>query len=214
MTRLLPLVLGTLLISLLLAACGGSSEPSTADVSSPPVIEIPARWASADASSIDVLSNASDMVILGRVTRLASQQNEALAPNSAPAVPVPGKPARESTGTTIPISTFEVTVTDVLSGSAAAGDTVTVEQLGGVIADADGKPALIVLENDKRIEIGTTYLFFLKRGTDGTLTSAPFGRFVLSDTGFAAMPAWQSTGAASEIARSSAAEVKEKVSAE
>jgi hypothetical protein len=77
---------------------------------------------------------------------------------------------------------YQVAVTDVLKGSAAAGETITLRTPGGRVQFDDGTSAEVKMPPFWRDpEVGKTYLFFLKKRAEGfTLVGGPQGMFELS----------------------------------
>jgi hypothetical protein len=128
------------------------------------VVEVHTRWATAHASSVESLTEFSDAVFVGRVTRLAGQREEP---------PPPG--ARGS----FPISRYEVAVQTAVSGPVEPGSTLVMEQSGGMVGASDTGQRLVILEGDTPLEPGRTYLFFATRKDDGAYISAPFTRLAL-----------------------------------
>jgi hypothetical protein len=189
MNRLSVMVAALMLAPAVLAACsGGSADNSAYQQDSGTVVEIPARWATDIASSVPALTEASDVVFVGRVVRPLPQRSERL----------PGR-ANGGTGTEFPISAFEVAVESVMSGPLSAGASVVVEQPGGTRTGSDGAYT-VVLERDERIRPGQTYIFFATQKENGTLTAPPFGRFVIGQDGKVDAPdAWQELPASQEL---------------
>jgi hypothetical protein len=127
-------------------------------------VEVHTRWATAHASSVESLTEFSDAVFAGRVTRLAGQREEP---------PPPG--ARGS----FPISRYDVTVQAAVLGTVEPGSTVVMEQFGGIVGDEESGLRLVILEGDTPLQPGRTYLFFATRKDDGAYVSAPFTRLAL-----------------------------------
>jgi hypothetical protein len=180
-----------------LAACSdeGPGEPET--------IEIPTRWASANARDLRTLVRTSDEVFLGRVTRLLGQ-SEADQPPGASGSRAP-----------LPLTRFEITVTRALSGTLAAGDAVVIEQIGGTIEVSGGGRATMVLEDDEPLENGAQYLFFADYKPNGNLTAPPFGRLQAGQDGsLQPLAPWGDLGALRELtglsASDAAARIKER----
>jgi hypothetical protein len=182
--RLLFLTLAAIIASVL-AACSdeGPGEPET--------IEIPTRWASANARDLRTLVAASDEVFVGRVVRLEGQTDQ----------PVPGAGGvGERQPTTFPVSRFEVRVVRQATGGLGAGTMVIIEQAGGVTTQPDGTEARLILDGDEPLKVGATYLFFATRKPNGSLTAPPFGRLVVGASGrLDPVGPWSSLGAIQEL---------------
>ncbi len=189
MRRLFAIAAAVVLAPAALGACGGGDADDGTREKGLPVVEVPARWATAIASSVPALTDASDVVFMGRVARPLPQRLEHL----------PGR-ANGGAGTEFPISAFEVAVESVMSGSLTAGTTVVVEQAGGTEHGPDGAYT-VVLEQDELIRPGWTYIFFATWKENGTLTAPPFGRFAIGQDGKVDAPGvWQRLPAAQELA--------------
>ena len=125
---------------------------------------------------------------VGEVTALASERNVEIGSGSFADEsdgPIKRAPGRQAS---VPISQFTVTVVRSLAGDLIAGQSVVLEQPGGVITRADGSQAQVVLGGDEPIQTGQTYLFFASSRADRVLTSSPFGRFAVQDDGSLAAP--------------------------
>jgi hypothetical protein len=168
----------------LLSACGDGPQEQGAAGRGLDVVEIPARWSTATASSVEALAASSDAVFVGRVVRPLPQRSETL----------PGR-GNGGAGAEIPVSAFDVTVEAAMKGAAAAGASVVVEQPGGTRQGNDGD-FVVLLEGDELIQPGRSYLFFAVQKENGALTAAPFGRFeVAADGTVSGLPEWQTPAA-------------------
>jgi hypothetical protein len=127
-------------------------------------VTVAATWQPRTANSIEELASASRAILVGKVVRLADQTSVAVGRSE------------------LPLSRFEVAVEHAIAGT-GTGDTITVEQVGGVTTRDDGTQARIVLEGDETLQPGRTYLFFLSEKEDGALSSPPFARLLVGDDG-------------------------------
>lgn len=203
-------LLACLCLSLLLAGCGSGADSvrnqedgkNTLVPDPAPVVEVPARWASANARDVRTLVQTTDAVFVGDVTALTGQREERLGPagnESAGSNPAQ-KPATRRPAD-FPISVYEVLVQRSLRGALAEGSTVVLEQPGGLTTRTNGSQATIILEGDQMLEAGSTYLFFANVQPDGAVTSAPFARFVVSNDGsLAPLESWADLPAAQRLA--------------
>jgi hypothetical protein len=132
-------------------------------------------------------------VFVGEVTRSAVQQEVEVGTSGA-------------LKSQIPLSSFEVRVTSPLVGELSEGDTVVVEQPGGVVNQTSGD-VVAVLEGDELLSVGETYLFFSARKESGALSTPPFGRFKVGNAGeLTSLPQWKDLPAAQELSRLGAAQ--------
>ena len=189
------LILAAAGLSLFVFACGGGTDsPRDAVPSEPahsheesdiPVVHVPTRWATGNASDLRSLVASSGTVFVGRVAGLKETRVED---------PFGGA-GSSGDRPSLPVSVFEVQVETSLAGEAAAGSTVIVEQVGGVLANPDGSRTRFVLGGDEPLAVGERLLFFAARKSNGSLTAAPFGRFEVSGDGtLAAAPQWARPG--------------------
>jgi hypothetical protein len=195
------LILAAAGLSLFVFACGGGTDsPPRDDVtleaahsheeSEIPVVHIPTRWATANASDLRTLVASSATVFVGRVTELKETRAEDAFGGAGPSGDRPS----------LPVSIFEVRVEASLAGEAAAGSTVVLEQVGGILANPDGSRTRFVFGGDEPLAVGERHLFFAKRKSNGSLAAAPFGRFEVSGDGtLASAPQWAELGVAREL---------------
>ena len=198
LARVLLALLAVACVVALTVACGSGDDSVRDDASGSepvaaedlPLVEIPTRWASANARDMQTLIASTGTVFIGEVTGVSQRITEVgAAPSGGP-----GRPAA------VPISQFQVTVVQSLRGAPVAGESVVVEQPGGVTTRVDGSQARIVLEGDEPIQVGRTYLFFASARADGILTTAPFGRFVVGADGSLESPgAFSASGVARQL---------------
>ena len=193
--RVFPIWLAAACVVAVVAGCGSGADSvrnaesgrNSLVAEELPVAEIPTRWATANARDLNALIASSGTVFVGEVTGLREQRTAELGDPSGAGGSASGtNPGKEGAGrrqASIPISVFEVTVVRSLAGGLAEGETAALEQLGGVITRADGTRARVMLEGDEPLTIGARYLIFATVRADGVLTSAPFGRFKVSDGG-------------------------------
>jgi hypothetical protein len=168
---------------MLLAACGGGGADSSTSTQHGS-IEIPTRWAYGNASDLRSLMRTSDEVFFGRVSRVLGQSEAEMSPevNSGRQGP--------------PLTNFEVTVTNAMTGTLAPGASVIIEQFGGTTAISGGAQVTVVLDGDRLLEDGVSYLFFADRKPNGHLTVPPFGRLqVAADGRLQPLPVWSDLGA-------------------
>ena len=180
----------------------GGSNPEVAEEL--PVVEIPARWASANAQDMKTLITSSGTVFVGEVTGLSEQRTVELGGPAGDGGPSTASNSVKSAAVrrqaSIPISVFQVTVVRSLAGGLAAGETAALEQPGGVITRSDGSRARVAFEGDEPLTIGTRYLIFASVRGDGVLTSAPFGRFTVRDGGsIAPLEGWSGLPVARQL---------------
>jgi hypothetical protein len=210
--RVFPVLFTAACVVAVIAGCGsGGDSASNAEVgrdsevtADAPVVEIPTRWASANARDMKTLIASTGTVFVGEVTGLSEQRTAQLGgPTSAGDASPGDNPGDAGTGrrqASIPISVFEVTVVRSLAGGLAEGQTATLEQPGGVITRTDGSQARIILDGDEALTIGTRYLFFASVRGDGVMTSAPFARFTVRDDGsIAPLSEWSGLPVASQL---------------
>jgi hypothetical protein len=195
------LIPGAAALSLFVFACGGASDSSPRDAvpsdpahshedSDIPVVHIPTRWATGNASDLRTLVASSATVFVGQVAELKETRVEDPFGGAGPSGDRPG----------LPVSVFEVRVQTSLAGEAAAGSTVVVEQVGGVLANPDGSRTRFVFGGDEPLAVGERHLFFAARKSNGSLAAAPFGRFEVSGDGtLATAPQWADLGVAREL---------------
>jgi hypothetical protein len=195
------LILAVAGLSLFVFACAGgtdspprdetTSEPAHShEESEIPVVHVPARWATGNASDLRSLVASSGTVFVGRIAALKETRVEDPFGGAGPSGDRPG----------IPVSVFEVRVETSLAGEAAAGSTVVVEQVGGVLANPDGSRTRFVLGGDQPLAVGERHLFFAARKSNGSLAAAPFERFEVSEDGtLASATQWAELGAVHEL---------------
>ncbi len=155
---------------------------------------VPARWSVANTESLATLVSSSDAVFIGTITRQTGQRSEP----SGLAVPL-GPPDSDRPGIDerrgFPVSVFDVHVSGSLVGGLAVGQTVTMEQLGGIVPADGGQDLRVVLEGDTPLTPGRQYLFFATIKPNGTYSSTPYAKIpivegILSvDAGWANLPA-------------------------
>jgi hypothetical protein len=182
---------------LALVACGGAAQNESTDAGEVrdavdegglQLVEIPARWATANAADLRALIRSSDEVFLGRVTGVVGQSEADRPPGM--------NPRRQA----LPVTSFEVFVTEAHVGNLARAETVIIEQVGGTIPVQGGGASRVVLEGDEVLERGAEYLFFADRKADGALTVPPFGRLqVRGDGSLAALEQWSGLGALQQL---------------
>jgi hypothetical protein len=180
-----------------------------------PIVEVAARWATANARDIQTLVSTTDAVFVGEVTALSGQREERLgrAGNDGAGSNTAEKPATRRSAD-FPISIYAVLVQRSLGGALVEGSTVVLEQPGGLTTRADGSQASIILEGDQMLEAGSTYLFFASVQPYGVVTSAPFARFVVSNDGsLAPLKTWAHLPAAQRLASLSVEEAAVEVHA-
>jgi len=193
---------------LLLAACGGNSGGSTSSTQ-PEVIEIPTRWASANANDLSSLVASSDEVFIARVKALTGVRDQTILPGSDSTVP--GKPGRDPSS--LPVSVYEIVITQSFTGSHAAGSTATFEQVGGLV-DQDGATVRLMLDGDPPVEVGKTYLLFISRKSNGALSAPPYGRLeVTVDGRLAPLTRWAGLGALQRLSQVTAEQAGSEIDA-
>lgn len=193
--------------ALLVGACGegaGESPDSTA----PDVVEVPTRWASANARDLSSLVSSSDEVFFARVDALTKVRDETILPGADSQVP--GKAGRAAS--TLPISVYELIITRPLGGERSAGSTVTFEQVGGVV-DQGGEAVRLMLDGDPPVEVGKEYLFFVSRKPNGTLSAPPYGRLEVANGRLSPVSRWAGLGALQELSQITAAEAEREIDA-
>jgi hypothetical protein len=156
-----------------------------------PEIEIPARWASAQATSVQTLVDATGIVFVGTVTSDLGTVERA--------------PGQSDLKAKVPVSSFETRVESSIVGNLAPGAVVTIEQLGGT-AQTETGDAVVQLEKDEMLEVGVRYLFFAGAKESGALSSPPFGRFRIEDGRIAPLDDWLDTPVARGLAGESVVE--------
>ncbi len=192
-----PLVLAALLLFAL--ACSGSSSSLNETPAEYTTQEVPARWSVANAESLATLVGSSDAVFTGTVTRQTGQRSEPLGPAAPLGPPAPDQPASGGPSG-FPVSVFEVRVNEPLVGGLVAGQTVTMEQLGGIVPAGDGQDARLVLEGDTPLTSGRQYLFFATVKPNGAYSSAPYAKIPIYEGGLSVDVAWAHLPAVAAIA--------------
>lgn len=196
------------LILALLAACGGASQPSSdpasASLDELPVAELGTRWATDRASSLNVLVASTDWQFTGEVIGLDHQETVDLVPDvpgATPAPPHPDKPLPANDGPPpLPVSYWEVRVTEVIAGDLSPGDTILVRQMGGIHEQSDGSLIRVQFESDPPLEPSEEYLFFTQASSNGVVQTSPLKRMrVAGDGSYTAEAGWAELGAMSEI---------------
>ena len=170
-------LIGLVTAEALVGACGDRGErpgdgnrEATSGVGSSqaddiPEVEVPALWAVGEARDIQTLTSSAEVVFRGRVLAFKGQQS-AKSPAGSEAA---GARPRWAD---LPVSRFEVSVENVMSGQLPT-TTVVLEQIGGVETRPDGTQARIRLEDDPPVRVGTTYLIFGKLQPDGSVAAPP-----------------------------------------
>jgi hypothetical protein len=169
-----------------------NADPGNNSVASDlPVNEVPTRWASGNARDLPTLIASTGTVFVGEVVALNGQRTQPVGRGA-----VTGEGPRAN----FPISEYQVVVRRTLVGGLQEGDSVRLEQPGGVTSGADGSRARIMLEGDEPFEVGVTYLIFGSLREDGVLTSSPFGRFVVDNGSLKALEHWTDLPVARQLA--------------
>lgn len=165
--------------------CADGDAASDGATTAPSSIEVPARWASAQAADLDTLLRSWPVAFAGTVVQLEEQRQVALVgPDLA------GKGGRTSS---FPVSFYEVHVEEVWSDGVLPGETVTIRQAGGLTSGADGQTVSVRLEGDELLAEGATYLFFTTTSPDDpdVFVTSPFARLEVSSAGrLVPLPAW------------------------
>ena len=211
-------LIGLVTAAALVGACGDRGErpgdgnrEATSGVGSSqaddiPEVEVPALWAVGEARDIQTLTSSAEVVFRGRVLAFKGQQS-AKSPAGSEAA---GARPRWAD---LPVSRFEVSVENVMSGQLPT-TTVVLEQIGGVETRPDGTQARIRLEDDPPVRVGTTYLIFGKLQPDGSVAAPPFGRLqVRGDGSLAAEAGWEDLGALRELSKRKLGDAEREVSA-
>lgn len=180
--------------------------PNYSDLAANQVVEM--HTSRLPVASLDDLTKQSDAVVLGRVVASGAvhfiqadgQKPQALQPDARLGGLAKAKDAakvaaatRSDTGILtpprgIPVTDFNVQVTQVLNGKLVQGSQITVSQPGGQITLPSPKgstaPTLVrtlVAEHDPQMVVGQEQVLFLQQSSDGTfhVTGGPDGRFGL-----------------------------------
>jgi hypothetical protein len=179
-------------------ASGHSGEGTYAK---PAMVQLGTRWRTDDAKNLATLLASSDAVFVGRVSGLRGQRLEDLSPpNAAEASTsdVVKPPAKRAAS--LPISVFEVQVTETWKGQLDAGTTVFVEQPGGTTPSSGGGSTRVVLEGDEPMVVGETYLFWFGPTSASRYVTSPFRRLELSSSGrFEPLAGWGHLGALRQL---------------
>jgi hypothetical protein len=192
---------------MLLAACGGGADSSTSTQHGS--IEIPTRWASANANTLSSLVASSDEVFIARVNSLTGVRDQPILPASDSTVP--GKPGRDPSS--LPISAYELVVTQSFAANRSAGSTATFEQVGGRV-DQDGATVHLMLAGDPPVEVGKEYLFFVSRKSSGALSAPPYGRLEVTPDGrLLPLTRWAGLGALQRLSQVTAAQAGSEIDA-
>ncbi len=194
---LFPAVLAAPL--LLVLACSGSSSSVNETPVDYATQVVPARWSVANAESLATLVRSSDAVFIGTITRQTGQRSEPLSPTALFGPPAPDQSASGGPPG-FPVSVFEVRVNEPLVGGLAVGQTVTMEQLGGIVPAGDGQDVRVVLEGDTPLTSGRQYLFFATVKPNGAYSSAPYAKIPIYEGALSADVAWADLPAIAAIA--------------
>jgi hypothetical protein len=159
-------------------------------------------------ANLDELAKKSDAVVVGRVVASGAvhfiqadgQKPQPVQPDARlagldkakEAARIPAAPRSNDGILTpprgIPVTDFNVEITQVLNGKLARGSKITVSQPGGEIQlpnpSGSTAPTLVrtlVAEHDPLMVVGQEHVLFLQRSSDGTfhVTGGPDGRFNL-----------------------------------
>ena len=194
---LVPLTLLAALF-LLVVACSGSQPSVNETPADYTTQEVPARWSVANAESLATLVSSSDAVFIGTVTRQTGQRTE----TSGLAVPLgPPDSDQPASGRArgFPVSVFDVHVSDPLVGGLAVGQTVTMEQLGGIVPTDGGQDVRVVLEGDTPLTPGREYLFFATIKPNGTYSSTPYAKIPILEGNLSVDARWANLPAIAAI---------------
>ena len=166
------LIVATLAVAAL-ACSGGASDSEPGVLDDVPVVQVHARWASANGDDIGTLLDATGTVFTGEVIGLSGQEMY-----ETDAVDGDGPPP-------FPISNFSVLVQEPFFGGLVEGSTVIINQPGGLKQQADGSWIRFVVEGDDPLEVGSSYLFWATFASDGSghLVDAPFARMSIDSGG-------------------------------
>ncbi len=219
----LLLLLPLSLIFAVLAACGGgvsqqSGEPAAASLDQLPVAELGTRWATDRAASLETLVAWTDWQFTGEVIGLDHQEAVNLVPDvpgATPAPPHPDKPVPANDGPPpLPVSYWEVRVTEAIAGDLNPGDTILVRQMGGIHEQSDGSLIRVQFESDPPLEPGEEYLFFTQASSNGVVQTSPLKRLrVETDGSYAAEADWADLGAMAELSSLSSSGAKSAIQA-
>ncbi len=222
--RPFPLLLVPLcLVLAALAACGGtdngsSSDPAATSPDELPVAELGTRWATAEAQSLQALVASTNWHFTAEVIGLDHQEEIDLVPDvpgATPAPPHPDKPIPANDGPPpLPVSYWEVRVTDVISGDLSPGDTILIRQMGGVHEQSTGSLIRVQFEDDPPLAPGEEYLLFTQASSSNVVQTSPFMRMqVNADGSYAAEAGWGGLGAMAEISSLSSPSAKSAIRA-
>jgi hypothetical protein len=208
--RVVAFLLFVAAVSALVVACGGGGDSDEGAISQTDAdtavsaaenletVEIPARWATANADSVSALVTSSQEVFTARVARLSGEREQVL------------NPAR---GSSVPISIYELEITESFVGGRAAGSVATFEQAGGAV-EQGGEDVWMMLEGDPPVEVGKEYLFFASLKENGTLSAPPYGRLEVTAGGdLVPLAAWESLGALQRLQEVPADQVSSEIDA-
>ena len=215
--RLWGALLALIAAGSLVAGCGGSGGQSAGSSVPPsrdethgedgvPVVHVSTRWISDNASDLTTLTRSVDVVFVGSVAEFKGERFESAI---QPTPEMGGRLSNE-----FPISLFAVRVEKPIVGELAPDSTVRLEQEGGRSANSDGTEVRIVLSGDEPLSVGRRYLFFASRKANGSLVSAPFERFLVSDGGnLAGLPGWSHLPAVKQLSGTSVDEATNEIAA-
>jgi hypothetical protein len=190
--RPLPLVIGIVFLGLAVACSGGGAQPE------PEVVHVGARWAFDPSADVSALATSSDIVFVGKIESVSGQRYENSYLQGAVSNPIPGKPTPDLTRG-FPVTAFNVSVSEALSGDVVAGQQITIEQPGGLTTGPDGNEVVVLLEGDEPVEVGGTYLLFVQRKPNGSYNTPPYARFAMNEGSFQAIASWSGFPAAETI---------------
>lgn len=180
-------------LGLLWAGCGSEQDSPRPEVE---VVTITARWATEGAQSLDGLLESNPLVFVATVEGQRVRAHSRGGPDEPAKSPV-------QVLDNLPISLFSVRVERSWSPDLSVGETVIVQQVGGMLNRSDGSHVEIRIDTDSPLSEGTTYLFFSQRSPSQPdhLVTWPFARLELDATAkFRPLEGWRDFGGVHELA--------------
>jgi hypothetical protein len=162
-------------------------------------------WNLTSAESLQTLVSSHPHVFVGEVLAVeykVARDGVPVTLEPLPAYTPVGKPILTGVNDSYVQSFYTIRVTEPISGSLAAGNTVRLYQPGGEATANDGSITRTVYDGDLAFEKGQSYLIFAANhsGFEGTLSSPPWGKFVVEGSNLTALSeGWERLPVVTEI---------------
>jgi len=184
-------VVGFVIAGIFSQACASEAREGPSDEI--PVVRVSAQWAAGPATDVALLLETYPTVLVGPVDKRIGQSDGDLTSGLEQLNAFPE----------LPVTFFDVTVEVALSNDISVGDSLTVQQAGGIVTLASGQNARLLLEQDEALVVGNKYMFFLTPSPidENVLVTSPFARLSMSGDGrFEPLPGWENMAAMSTLA--------------